>query len=201
MLHRKYLSGDKKNEIFKIIFSSYSIENAFLSPTNLVYRTSTSTSSFTKPVGTHDFALRDKKKRMNEVGYSLRPWREKVQLNIRHSQPRTNHFFESTMSHIIQFSIVHTVRITFEVSWGTKVSVTWHFNGRLYTDEVGWEPGPYVEGVRRWTHGTGETRSLSLFLLVIEVPLSRTWFPFHDLTTSVTPIAPGEHRRSNDLWY
>jgi len=76
------------------------------------------------------------------------------------------------MSHITRFSIVHTIRNTFEVSWGTKVSVTWHFNGRLYTDEVGWELGPYVEGVRRWTYRTGETSLLSLFLLPIEVFLS-----------------------------
>lgn len=138
---------------------------------------------------------------MNETGYSLRPWGARSSAKHQTRQPRTNHFSKNTMSHIIQFSIAHTIRITFEVSWGTEVSVTWHFNGRLYTDEVGWESGPYVEGVRRWTHRTGETSSLFLFFLVIEVPLclSRTRFPFHkpDLTTSATPIAPGEHWRSN----
>lgn len=156
----------------------------------------------TKPVSTHDlYATKKKDERGRLLTASLAPGN-----SAKHqTRSKTNHFSESTMSHIIQFSIVHTIRITFEVPWGTEVSVTWHFNGRLYTDEVGWESGPYVEGVRMWTHRTGETSSLSLFYLVIEVPLclSHTRFPFHkpDLTTSATPIAPGESTRDLMIFF
>jgi len=167
-MHKKYIAEQKEARTFQIyiFFAFHSRIRSFLLLISNIALWPLRRTSRNRSAPTLSHKTKKKNERDRLLTASLAP-----ESSVKHQtqQPRTNHFSESTMSHITRFSIVHTIRNTFEVSWGTKVSVTWHFNGRLYTDEVGWESGPYVEGVRRWTYRTGETSLLSLFLLPIEV--------------------------------